>query len=126
MSSTNPGPGFAATASGAISLGARVKITAVSGDEYTVAVAGAGERSHGTALRAAADGERLGVEGNLVGSHKQVTVIAASNYSALTDVYGAASGKVSTTISGAKCYQLLEASSGDGAQVKAICIGLEA
>ncbi len=125
MSETNPGPAHTAVASGAIAIGARIKITAVaSNGRYTAAVAGAGERSHGVALQTVASGERFAFE--MQPGDKEVTVLAAGAYSALDDVYGAASGKVSTSVSGAKCYQLMEASSGDGAQVRARWIGFEA
>jgi len=124
MSSTNPGPGLSCIASGAITRGTRVKYSSVSGDTVVVAVAGAGERSIGRALKSVADGEKLGVE--LCAPGKVVTVVTASNYAAGSDVYGAASGKVQSGASGAKCYMLLEASSGDGAEVKALWLAYEA
>jgi len=124
MSSTNPGPGLTCIASGAITRGTRVKFSSASGDDTVVVVAGAGERSIGTALKTVADGEKLGVE--LAGPGKVVTVVALSNYAAGSDVYGAAAGKVQSGASGAKCYMLLEASTADGAEVKALWLAYEA
>lgn len=124
MSQTKPGPACTCIANGAITRGRRVKLSSRSNDSIVVATAGAGERSIGIAKEDAADGAFLSVEMNAPG--KTMTVVTAGAYAFGTDVYGAASGKVQSGASGAKCFMLLEASSGDGAEVEALWLAYEA
>lgn len=124
MSQTKPGPAITCVANGAITRGTRVKFSSRSNDSIVVATAGAGERSIGIAKESAADTGFVSVE--LYAPGKTMTVITASNYAAGSDVYGAASGKVQSGASGAKCFMLLEASSGDGAEVEALWLAYEA
>ena len=95
-------------AGGAISRGARVKMSGTD----TVVAAGAGEQSIGVALDAVASGGRVAIKlWNAPGTH---IALADAAIAVNTEVYGAASGAVSTTASGAKVGITFEASSGAG------------
>ncbi len=95
-------------AGGNISRGARVKMSGTD----TVVAAGAGEQSIGVALDAVASGGRVSVKlWNAPGTHVVLTDAAIA---VNTEVYGAASGAVSTSASGAKLGIMVEATTGAG------------
>lgn len=98
---------------GAITQGARVKLSA----ENTIVVAGAGEQSIGVALEACASGGYCTVKMYTAPGTFMVQTDAAIAVN--SEVYGAASGQVSSSASGAKIFKILKASSGAGGLVEA-------
>lgn len=103
----------------ALEANRRVKIeSGTVEDPPEVVYAGAGEAHIGVTEYAVADGEMVAVRPrNMAGSH---LVTADGSFARGASLYGAASGKVGTTVSGSILFDALEAATADGDIVEAI------
>lgn len=112
MATTNENGIRTFTAAGAIPKHSRVKLTSTE-NQVDVAGLGASDTDLGTALdEAFAAGDVISVKLKTApGTHK---VIAGGDYAVAADVYGAASGKVSTSASGSIIGQLVGDPGADG------------
>lgn len=98
----------------ALTEGLRVKIAS-----STLALAGAGDRSIGTAERLTLATEtKAAIIGRQIDG--TVSMVASGAISAYTDVYGAASGKITSTPGGEYMGLALEAASGDGSIIEVL------
>lgn len=102
------------TAGEALEAHRRVKLTAAN----TVSYADAGEAHIGITTDGCASGDLVSVK--LKNHPGTVKVTAAGAITVNADVYGAADGKVSTTLSGAVVFIALAAASGDGSVIEAM------
>lgn len=114
MSGQIEGPVRTFTAGGALGEGIRVRLTS-----GKLAACGAEERGIGTTVAPAyADGDLVGVRlWNAPGTRKMVASAAITQYA---KVYGAASGKISSTANGNPVGYALEAASASGGVIEVL------
>ncbi len=120
MNIENDGPVVTFTASAAINLKCRAKLTG----DGTVGPAGAGEESIGVSQNQAAIGDLVGIK---MWAHDRIIKVAASKAIAVnTAIYGAAAGQISDAASGAAIGKSLHAAAAAGDEISIFWKGYEA
>lgn len=111
MSKFTDSPALTALAGEAMAKYRRVKVSvaATTSTPPTVVYAGAGERGIGVTRAAVASGDRIGI--TLFNKQGTIPMVASAAITALSDVYPAASGMVTSTITGLSLGTALDSAS---------------